>query len=87
MKITSSESYDVSAYDLVSLMTLSLMMSPSYDLVSLMSLMICAPYIGTEKSSMNDDKKDHDMDSASSADIALQDFLEECGWNMIGRVV
>ena len=37
------------SYDLVSLMILSLMMSPSYDLVSLMSLMICASYIGAEK--------------------------------------
>ena len=36
---------------------------------------------------MNDDKKDHDMDSASSADIALEDFLEECGGDMVGRVV
>ena len=75
------------SHDLVSLMILSLMMSPSYDLVSLMSLMICASYIGAEKYSMNDDKKDHDMDSASSADIALEDFLEECGGDMVGRVV
>ena len=82
MKITSSESYDVSAYDLVSLMTLSLMMSPSYDLVSLMSLMICASYIGTEKSSMNDDKKDQHMDSASSAGISLQDFLNDYACNI-----
>ena len=41
----------------------------------------------SRKYSMNDDKKDHDMDSASSADIALEDFLEECGGNMVGRVV
>ena len=79
------ESHDSESYDV----------SVLWSVMSLMSLMICASYVGTKKSSMNDDKKDHDMDSASSADIALQDFLKDCGCNihcitwgaMIGRVV
>ena len=94
VKITSSESYDVSvlwsvesydseSYDVSVSWSGESYDSESYDVsvlwsvVSLMSLMICASYVGTEKSSMNDDKKDHDMDSANSADIALQDFLKD----------
>ena len=34
------------------------------------------------KSSMNDDKKDQHMDSASSAGISLQDFLNDYACNI-----
>ena len=79
------ESHDSESYDV----------SVLWSVVSLMSLMICASYVGTEKSSMNDDKKDQHMDSASSAGISLQDFLNDYACNiqcitwgaMIGRVV